>query len=100
MIASQQKAGPRIQKMFDEALRHHQAGRLEDAYGIYQHILSIDPQHADSLHLLGVIRHQAGHLDEAAALISRAILIKKDAPAYYSNLASVLKSQGRLDEAI
>lgn len=41
-----------------EALRHHQAGRLEDAARIYQAVLKAHPRNADALHLLGLVAHQ------------------------------------------
>jgi tetratricopeptide (TPR) repeat protein len=100
MSSSQQISHPNTYKMYDEALRHHQAGRLEDADKIYRKILSVEPRHADSLHLLGVIGHTIGQLDAAIALIRQAISIKNDVPAYYSNLGNALKAKGKLDEAV
>jgi Flp pilus assembly protein TadD len=38
----------------------HQAGRLNEAEGLYRQILAVDPNHADGLHLLGVMAHQRG----------------------------------------
>ncbi|HKF12183.1 MAG TPA: hypothetical protein VKB89_26260 [Xanthobacteraceae bacterium] len=37
------------------ALRHHRSGELAEAEVRYREILAIDPNHADSLHLLGAI---------------------------------------------
>ena len=42
------------------AIQHHQAGRLQAAEQIYRQILAVEPNHADAIHLLGVIAHQAG----------------------------------------
>ena len=39
-------------------LQHHQAGRLQAAEQIYRQILAVEPNHADAIHLLGVIAHQ------------------------------------------
>ena len=44
-----------------QAIEHHQGGRLEAARQIYVNILQAEPNHADALHLLGVIAHQAGY---------------------------------------
>ena len=43
---------------FDDALRLHQQGHLEEAEMAYQEILAAEPKHAGGLHLLGVIRQQ------------------------------------------
>ena len=82
-----------------EALRHHQAGRLDEAERIYRQILALDPRHADSLHLLGMITHQTGDQETAASLIRQAIAANGNAASYHSNLGNVLQAQGKLREA-
>lgn len=47
---------------FQAALQHHQAGRLAEARRGYRQILAAHPNHADSLHMLGMVEHQSGHL--------------------------------------
>jgi len=37
----------------------HQAGQLQQAENIYRQILARQPEHADALHMLGVIAQQA-----------------------------------------
>jgi len=91
---------PGVQKVFADALRHHQAGRLNEAERLYRQILAVDPRHADSLHLLGVIAYQAGRHDLAVDLISQAIGINAKAPGYHCNLGLALKTKGKLDEAV
>jgi tetratricopeptide (TPR) repeat protein len=88
-----------VQGLFDQALQHHKAGQFTEAEQFYRKVLSIDPQHADSLHLLGVIAHQVGRLDIAAALIGNAITAREGVPAFHNNLGNVLKDQGRHTEA-
>jgi protein O-GlcNAc transferase len=67
---------PPVQNLFDQAMQHHRAGRVAEAEQLYRQILAIDPRHADSLHLLGVIAHQAGRLDIALDLIGQSIALK------------------------
>ena len=38
---------------------------VEGAQGFYREILTLDPRHADAIHLLGVIAHQTGKHDIA-----------------------------------
>ena len=49
-----------IPEAFAIAVQHHQCGRVQAAEPIYRQILAIQPDHADAIHLLGVIAHQAG----------------------------------------
>src|ERR1017187_9518912 len=84
------RASPDIKEVFTDALRHHQARRLNEAERLYRQVLAVDPRHSDSLHLLGVIAYQFGHHDLAVELISKAIAINAKAAEYHSNLALVL----------
>jgi tetratricopeptide (TPR) repeat protein len=85
--------------MLRDALGHHQAGRLAEAERFYRQILAIDAQHADSLHLLGMILEQGGRHDVAASMIRQAIAINPGAAAYHSNLGTILQARDKLDDA-
>jgi predicted O-linked N-acetylglucosamine transferase (SPINDLY family) len=89
-----------IQQAFELALRHHQAGQLQQAEYIYRQVLAQQPGHVDALHLLGVVSHQNGRNDIAVDLIRQAIAAAPDFPEAYSNLGVALKALGRLDDAI
>lgn len=86
--------------LFVEALRLHQAGRLSHAEKLYRQLLSIDSNHPDGLHLLGVIAYQSGRHESAIELIGRAIALKGNNPLYYSNRGNALQERGRLSEAV
>ena len=64
--------------MLEKALGHHRAGRLAEAETIYRQILAVDAQHADSLHLLGMLEHQRGHHDIAIEMIRAAIAVNQN----------------------
>jgi len=61
-----------VQQTFAVAVQHHQAGRLGDAEALYRQILGVQPGHAEAMHCLGVIAHQAGRHDLAVKLIRHA----------------------------
>lgn len=82
------------------ALQHHRVGRLAEAEAAYRQILAVQPDHADALHLLGVLLHQQGSSDAAAELIRRAILLRPSFRAAHTNLGEVYRAMGRLVEAI
>ena len=89
-----------IPQAFALALQHHQSGRVAEAENIYREILAVEPQHADALHLLGVLAHQAGRNDLAVELISQALALKPNYPEACCNLGTALKARGQLDAAI
>jgi tetratricopeptide (TPR) repeat protein len=89
-----------LQQLFTAAVANHRVGRLADAERGYRKILALNPNHADSLHLLGVIGYQSGHAAAAEELIQKAIALNEKEPSYHSNLGNVLQQLGRPIEAI
>ena len=87
------------EQAFALALEHHRAGRLAEAERGYRAILQREPEHADSLNLLGVIALQSGNLEAALSLVQRAVALRPDAAACRNNLGQVLERLGRDDEA-
>jgi Flp pilus assembly protein TadD len=67
------------------AIQHHQAGRLQAAEQIYRQILAVEPNHAEAVHLLGVIAHQVGKHEIAIQYIGRAIRLNGNSAAFHSN---------------
>lgn len=88
-----------MESLMQTAVRHHRAGRIQDAGRVYQAVLARDPEHADALHLLGVVAHQLGRHPQAASLIVRSIDLRPNAPERHADLAEVYRAMGRLDEA-
>jgi len=89
-----------IQDAFEMAMQHHRGGRLQQAEHLYRQILAHQPNHAGTLHFLGVIANQAGRSDIAVDLIRRAIALRPNWPEAYNNLGNALRGSGKLDEAI
>jgi tetratricopeptide (TPR) repeat protein len=89
-----------IEPALDEALRHHQAGRLERAVPIYRQVLSMVPNHARALHLLGVAEHQTGHQAAAIALMEQAIEQLPGSAELHNDLAQAYLASDRVDEAM
>ena len=84
---------------FRRAIEHHRAGRLQQAEAEYRRVLAAVPEHADSLHLLGIIATQSGRSDAAIQLIGTAIRIQPFVPDYHNNLGLALSALDRLTEA-
>lgn len=82
-----------------EAVFHHQSGRIDLAAQMYQQILHVDPRCADAQHLLGVTHAQREHFQHAVDAIELALLLKPEEPLFQHNLATALRALGRLEEA-
>ena len=59
----------------------------------------MDPNHADTLHLMGLLSFHAKQYDHAAEWISRAIR-QEPKTDYLTNLGTTLVNQGRREEAL
>jgi predicted O-linked N-acetylglucosamine transferase (SPINDLY family) len=89
-----------VAEVFAQALQHHQAGNLRLAEQLYQQILGVAPDHADSHHLLGVLAYQTGRYDQAVALIRKALTLNPWAPVYHSNLGAAHEALGQMEDAL
>lgn len=87
------------QAALQEALAHHQAGRIPEAERIYERILASEPRHADALHLLGVAAHQSGEHQRAIALISAAVESRPDNALFLNNLGEAHRALGEWGRA-
>jgi tetratricopeptide (TPR) repeat protein len=92
-------ASPTPAELCDSALKYLQAGRPLDAQLCCERALAIDPDRADSLHVMGVISLHGQHYDYAVEWLSRAIR-KEPRAEYLSTLGLVLKQAGQLEEAL
>jgi len=86
--------------ILSEALQHHEAGRLSEASALYCSILARNPNHADSLHLLGLITSEQGNPAAGAALIRRAMALAPGRAPYHNNLALSYRLLGRGEDAV
>jgi tetratricopeptide (TPR) repeat protein/2-polyprenyl-3-methyl-5-hydroxy-6-metoxy-1,4-benzoquinol methylase len=89
-------AGP----LFAIANQHHQAGRFAEARTVYRQALAADPNHAPSLHYLGVVALQTGDNAAAVDLIGKAIARDPNDPQGHYNIALALRALGRNDDAL
>ena len=92
------KASPAV-ALLNQAVAHHQAGRLDEAAALYRQITHHTPGQFDATHLLGVIALQRGDLATAEQLISQALASKPKDPAALNNLGTTLLRAKRLEDA-
>ena len=82
------------------AVQHHQAGRLEEADGLYRLLLDVEPEHPDALHLSGLIRLARNLPGDAIALIEQAIAVDAGNAAYHGNLGRAYGALGESEKAL
>jgi tetratricopeptide (TPR) repeat protein len=85
--------------LYRAGLDHMQAGRYLDAQLCCEQALAAEADHADTLHLMGLLSFQAGQYDLAVAWMVRAIR-QNPKPDYLSNLGTTLQRLGRQEEAL
>lgn len=83
-----------------EGLALHRAGRFEEAAALYERRLERNPDDVESLHLLGLLRHQQGATTAALPLIEQACKLAPKVALYRANLAVVLRDAGRRNDAV
>lgn len=74
--------------------------KVDEAEPLFLRILEGDPNQADALHFLGVLRHTQGRTDEAVALIRHSLQVLPDNASAWNNLGNVLLLAGRLAESV
>jgi predicted O-linked N-acetylglucosamine transferase (SPINDLY family) len=89
-----------IPQLLAVAVQHHQAGQLAEAESRYRQILVQQPNHANAIHLLGVVAYQNKLYDDSADLIRRAIALVPKLPQAHNSLGNTLQALGQTDEAI
>jgi predicted O-linked N-acetylglucosamine transferase (SPINDLY family) len=93
-------SGQTVESAIQSAREHLAAGRHADAQAVCEAVLRDRPDHADALHLLGVIALSAGRVEEAITHLRRSVAGRPDAPEFHNNLGEALRRAGRREEAI
>ena len=87
-------------QLLQAALQHHQAGRLQQAEGLYRQVLQRQPDHPGALHLMGVLAGHANRPEIALEFLHQALAAKPDFPEAWLDLGNAHQAQGNLAEAI
>ena len=82
------------------ALEHHDRNELQEAAALYREILGIDPEHADSLFLLGMIADAGGDRQAALHLLRAAVRSRPQAAHMQQALAETLMKANRAAAAL
>ena len=97
--AGPDKVRMEIERMLALAYHHRQVGDLTEAERWCERILALQPRHAQSLYLYGILAYQSGRLEAAADLLARSIAVEGQHPEWHLVRGGVLLALRRRDEA-
>src|ERR1700761_7305395 len=92
-----------IQQALQAAWQHRQSGRLQQAIATCAEVFKDHPDNPDAMYLMGMLLAESGRAGDAIELMRRALAFASRSEAElaqgYNNLAAILFTQGRLEEA-
>lgn len=89
----------RLVRAIEVAFAHQNAGRLQEAEGIYEQVLAMDGANFNALHLLGVLYHQRGEHARGAEKIEAALRVDDASVPAHGNLGECFRAMGRNGDA-
>ena len=95
-----EKKNKTLKEIFAGAFENYQKGDLKIAENFCYKILSIDPNHFDSILLLASIFAKNNNFNKAKQFLHKAIEIQPKNVSAFHNLATAYKALGNLKEAI
>jgi len=93
-----QPQGMSLEQAMALAYGHWNAGQADQAERLCQQVLQVWPEHADALHLLGLLAHGHGNLSLAIEFLRRACATPRAPALFHSNLAEMCRQSGLLAE--
>lgn len=88
-----------INELFEQALAAHKADDLVTAKEFYLAVLAREPQHAQTLHMLGLLAAQLGQFKNAVIWFEEALRYQQNDPILHNNIANAFKQLSQWDKA-
>ncbi len=88
-----------LQQIYEEAIQHHQAGKLLEAEQLYHQILAVNPNEAQVHSNLSNVLLNMGKPEEAVEHASKCVTLNPEIPEVHYNLANLLMHNKRNEEA-
>nr|MBX2835288.1 tetratricopeptide repeat protein [Gammaproteobacteria bacterium] len=90
----------RSKQFTEQALAHHQAGRLQQALPLYEKAVAVDNNNSDAHQFMGLLFLHAGKPKQGISCIRNAIAINDQVAPYHDNLGAALESIGDYEAAL
>ena len=91
---------PESEKLYSEASRHHEKGRLSEAEDCYKSVLKLEPDNFDALFSLGALYHEMGKFDKAIKFSKKALKKEPENALVCFNIGLSYDMQGEYDKSI
>jgi tetratricopeptide (TPR) repeat protein len=78
---------------------YHVQGKPDQAIEAYRHAIDLDGQDAWAMNNLGLILLEQEQAEEALPLLTKAVALRTDTPAFHNNLGMALEHTGRFKAA-
>lgn len=98
-VAATPPSSMTLDQVLQQAVSHHQAGRLQDAERLYRAILQAQPTHPDANHNLGVIAIGVGKPEAALPFLRAALEANPQQGQYWLSYADGLIRCGQIETA-
>lgn len=85
----------KLQSLLQQAVSHHQAGRLAAAAGLYAQVRTLAPRQFEGFHLGGAVALQLGQIAEAEKLLATALALNPRAATTHMCLGLAQAAAGR-----
>jgi Flp pilus assembly protein TadD len=89
-----------IADMIEPIVTLLRAQEFDKAEAALTELLAASPNHAEGLHLYGLLLSQTGRMDEGIAALSKAIALAPSEALYWNNLAAAYSRRELLDQSI
>lgn len=99
-LGAQENIPEVVRPILEEAERHRQAGRIEEAVARYREVIKFVPQFIAAYLSLGALYHQQGKLDEAIEVYAAGVSHAPSDNLLLFNAAAVDLQRGRVQEAL
>ena len=90
----------RVREVMRRAALYARTGRLAEAQELYRAVLTDRPDHRDALKAAALVSFRLDAVDEAAALLQRAVALDAGDAGAHNDLGNVLHVAGRIDAAL
>jgi predicted TPR repeat methyltransferase len=82
-----------------DAIEHTKRGRLQEAEAVYLQLLAAQPDNADALHYLGVLRMGQRRREEAIELVTKSLKLAPRNAHAWNSLGNMVAATGKLGAA-
>jgi tetratricopeptide (TPR) repeat protein len=87
-------------ELFNEGAELFRGNRLAEAEALLARLLERRPDHADALHLLGLVAGRNGQPERAAELLSRALRQNVESAGLHRHLGNAQRDLGQFEQAL